>query len=82
MALSNIHLSFHSQTANFGHFGVCYGNIMYYLSTNPNTNSVKQFLDEGEKNELIKNSKIPNQHLSLGHTTEFQGHFLINMLHN
>ena len=46
------------------HFGVYYDDVMYYLSTNPDTNVVKHILDEGYKIRLIEQSKIPNQHLN------------------
>ena len=44
------------------YFGVYYKEIMYYVSTNPNMDVVKHFLDEGIKNRVITDSKIPNQH--------------------
>ena len=62
----------------FEYFGACYKEIMYYLSTNPNTTVVKHFLDEGKKNRIIGNSKIPNQHFMSSHTRKLQGHSIID----
>ena len=55
------------------HFGVYYDNVMYYLSTNPDTNVVKHILDEGYKIRLIEQSKIPNHHLKTQKTRHLQG---------
>ena len=55
------------------HFGVYYDNVMYYLSTNPDTNVVKHILDEGYKIRLIEQSKIPNHHLKTEETINLQG---------
>ena len=54
----------------FEYFGVYYKDIMYYLSTNPNMNVVKHFLDEGKVNTVIENSGIPNQHFLASITSE------------
>ena len=58
----------------FEYFGVFYKEIMYYLSTNPNMNVVKHFLDEGKVNTVIENSGIPNQHFLASITRKLQGH--------
>jgi hypothetical protein len=55
------------------HFGVYYENIIYYLSTNPDTDVVKHFLNEGKRIREIKGSKIPNLHLRPGYTFHLQG---------
>ena len=55
------------------HFGVYYKDVMYYLSTNPDTNVVKHILDEGYKIRLIEQSKIPNHHLKTEETITLQG---------
>ena len=55
------------------HFGVYYKDVMYYLSTNPDTNVVKHILDEGYKIRLIEQSKIPNHHLMTHKTQHLQG---------
>ena len=55
------------------HFGVYYYDVLYYLSTNPDTNVVKHILDEGYKIRLIEQSKIPNQHLTTQYTKHLQG---------
>ena len=55
------------------HFGVYYDNVMYYLSTNPDTNVVKHILDEGHKIRQIEQSKIPNHHLKAQETINLQG---------
>ena len=57
----------------FEHFGVYYKDVMYYLSTNPDTNVVKHILDEGYKIRLIEQSKIPNHHLMTHKTQHLQG---------
>ena len=55
------------------HFGVYYDDVMYYLSTNPDTNVVKHILDEGYKIRQIEQSKIPNHHLKAVETIKLQG---------
>ena len=55
------------------HFGVYYDDVMYYLSTNPDTNVVKHILDEGYKFRLIEQSRIPNHHLKAQETQHLQG---------
>ena len=55
------------------HFGVYYDNVIYYLSTNPDTNVVKHILDEGYKFRLIEQSRIPNHHLKAVETIKLQG---------
>ena len=52
------------------HFGVYYDDVMYYLSTNPDTNVVKHVLDEGYKFRLIEESRIPNHHLQGAQETQ------------
>ena len=47
---------------NLDYLGVYYKNIMYYISTDTNAKVVKHFLDQGNKNRVIENSQIPNQH--------------------
>ena len=60
---------------NFDYLGVHYKNIMYYISTNPNANVVMHYLDQGNKNRIIGNSQIPNQHLLVSKTITLQGMF-------
>ena len=55
------------------HFGVYYDNAIYYLSTNPDTDVVKHFLDEGKQIREIKGCKIPNHHLRPQYTFHLQG---------
>ena len=55
------------------HFGVYYENVIYYLSTNPDTDVVKHFLDEGKRIREIKGCKIPNLHLRPEYTFHLQG---------
>ena len=55
------------------HFGVYYENVIYYLSTNPDTDVVKHFLDEGKQTREIKGCKIPNLHLRSEYTFHLQG---------
>ena len=50
-----------------------YDDVMYYLSTNPDTNVVKHILDEGYKIRQIEQSKIPNHHLKAVETIKLQG---------
>ena len=55
-------------------FGVYSDNVFYYLSTNPDINVVKHFLDEGEQIKEIEGCKIPNLHLAtFDHTNHLQG---------
>ena len=49
---------------------------MYYISSNQNIDVVKHSVDEGNKNRIIKDSKIPNQHLIGTMTKKLQGHSL------
>ena len=56
------------------YFGVYYNKVMFYLSTNQNKDVVKHYPDEGNKNEIIVNSKIPNFHLLSSDTKKIQGH--------
>ena len=49
---------------------------MYYLSTDPDMNVVKHILEQGNKNRVIQNSKIPNQHLISSYTRKLQGQSL------
>ena len=55
------------------HFGVCFDNVMYYLSTNPDMNVVKHTLDEGNRIKVIEQCKIPNRHLNMKQTRNLQG---------
>ena len=55
------------------HFGVYFDNVMYYLSTNPDTNVVKHLLDEGKRIKVIQKCKIPNHHFRLQETRHLQG---------
>ena len=55
------------------HFGVYFDNVMYYLSTNPDANVVKHFLDEGNRIKVIEQCKIPNLHLKHAETRHLQG---------
>ena len=55
------------------HFGVCFDNVMYYLSTNPDINVVKHTLDEGNRIKVIEQCKIPNHHLQIRQTRHLQG---------
>ena len=48
---------------------------MYYISTEPNAKVVMHYLDQGNKNRIIENSQIPNQHLLVSKTTTLQGTF-------
>ena len=57
----------------FQHFGVYSDNVLYYLSTNPDINVVKHFLDEGKRVKEIEGCKIPNHHLERQHTRHLQG---------
>ena len=63
---------------DFEYFGVYYKEIMYYLSTDPKMNVVKHFIDEGKKNRVIKDSKIPNQHLLASITRKLQGYTFLH----
>ena len=65
----------YSEGLNIDYLGVYYKNIMYYISTNPNTEVVMHYLDQGNKNGIIENSQIPNQHLLIGNTITLQGIF-------
>ena len=58
------------------YFGVYYKNIMYYISTDTNAKVVKHFLDQGNKNRMIENSQIPNQHLGSSMIT-LQGMYIL-----
>ena len=58
---------------NLDYLGVYYKNIMYYISTDTNAKVVKHFLDQGNKNRIIENSQIPNQHLLVSKTNTLQG---------
>ena len=63
---------------NLDYLGVYYKNIMYYISTDTNAKVVKHFLDQGNKNRIIENSRIPNQHLDLGSSmTTLQGMYIL-----
>ena len=57
----------------FEHFGVYSDNVFYYLSTNPDINVVKHFLDEGKQIREIERCKIPNRHLQSQYTHHLQG---------
>ena len=48
---------------------------MYYISTEPNDKVVMHFMDQGNKNKIIENSQIPNQHLHVSDTETLQGTF-------
>ena len=48
---------------------------MYYISTDPNDKVVMHYLDQGNKNRIIENSQIPNQHLLVSMTKTLQGTF-------
>ena len=63
------------------HFGVYYDNVIYYLSTNPDTDVVKHFLDEGKQITEIKGCKIPNLHLRPGYTFHLQGEIIFIARH-
>ena len=66
---------FYSEGLNIDYLGGYYKNIMYYISTNPNTEVVTHYLDQGNKNRIIDYSQIPNQHLFIGDTITLQGTF-------
>ena len=69
----------YSDGMNSNYIAVYYKNIMYYISTNPNAKVVMHYLDQGNKNRIIENSQIPNQHLHIADTITLQGTFeLIN----
>ena len=70
---SDTHL--YSEGLNIDYLGVYYKNIMYYISTDTNAKVVKHFLDQGNKNRIIENSQIPNQHLGSSMTT-LQGMYI------
>ena len=55
------------------HFGVSFEQVIYYLSTNPEINVVKHFLDEGKRVKEIEGCKIPNRHLHPQYTHHLQG---------
>ena len=57
----------------FERFGVYSDNVFYYLSTNPDINVVKHFLDEGKRIKEIEGCKIPNHHLHSQYTRHLQG---------
>jgi hypothetical protein len=67
---------FYNGGLNLDYLGVYYKNIMYYISTDTNANVVKHFLDQGNKNRIIENSQIPNQHLGSSMTT-LQGMYIL-----
>ena len=56
----------------FERFGVYSDNVFYYLSTNPDINVVKHFLDEGKRVKEIEGCKIPNHHLYSQYTYHLQ----------
>jgi hypothetical protein len=58
---------------DFERFGVYSDNVFYYLSTNPDINVVKHFLDEGKRVKEIEGCKIPNRHLRSQYTRHLQG---------
>ena len=60
----------------FEYFGVYYKDIMYYLSTDPAVNVVKHFLENGNENRVVRNSRIPNEHQIATRTYKLQGHSL------
>ena len=68
----NIFLLFDS-CPEFEHFGVYFDHVIYYLSTNPDINVVKHFVDEGKQIREIKGCKIPNHHLRAQYTFHLQG---------
>ena len=69
----------YSEGLNIDYLGVYYKNIMYYISTHPNAEVVMHYLDQGNKNRIIVNSQIPNQHLLVSMKKTLQGTFeLIN----
>ena len=68
-------LLFYNGGLNLDYLGVYYKNIMYYISTDTNAKVVKHFLDQGNKNRIIENSQIPNQHLLVSKTKTLQGTF-------
>ena len=68
-------LHFYMGDLSLDYFGVNYKNIMYYISTDTNAKVVKHFLDQGNKNRIIENSQIPNQHLGSSMTT-LQGMYI------
>ena len=57
----------------FQYFGVYSDNVLYYLSTNPDINVVKHFMDEGKRVKEIEGCKIPNHHWERQHTRHLQG---------
>ena len=57
----------------FERFGVYFDNAFYHLSTNPDINVVKQFLDEGKRVKEIEGCKIPNHHLRSQYPRHLQG---------
>ena len=57
----------------FERFGVYSDNVFYYLSTNPDINVVKHFLDEGKRVKELEGCKIPNHHLQSEFTRHLQG---------
>ena len=72
--------SFDSQDLDLEYLGVYYNKIMYYISTNKNIDVIKHSMDEGNKHRIIKESKIPNQHLIGTMAKKLQGHFLENFV--
>ena len=64
---------FYSEALNIEYLGVYYKNIMYYISTDQNAKVVMHYLDQGNKNRIIENSQIPNQHLLVSKTNTLQG---------
>ena len=71
----------YSEGLNIDYLGVYYKNIMYYISTDPNAKVVMHYLDQGNKNRIIVNSQIPNQHLLVSMKKTLQGTFqLINSI--
>ena len=69
-------LHFYNGDLSLYYFGVYYKNIMYYISTDTNAKVVKHFLDQGNKNRMIENSQIPNQHLGSSMIT-LQGMYIL-----
>ena len=57
----------------FERFGVYFDNVFYHLSTNPDINVVKHFLNEGKRVKEIEGCKIPNRHLRPQHPRHLQG---------
>ena len=73
---------FNSEEVIFEYFGVYYKEIMYYLSTDPGINVVQHILEMGNKNRVIANSRIPNEHRIPTITMKIQGHSLKNFVFN